>query len=371
MIGMNGTGKTTILKALAVATRGLGPGTSTFSFLNGLNLAQCIVGLNDDGTSVYHGLTVGNPIWNSVLAVYCPSEGDGSFNPTSIDPGRITLDRALTSLGAEVYKHVVSNLTAGKFWERIVAHIKRRESEYFQFQRLPECRDLTISEIDEIFDRSHPKVLEQLANIWNGILHLAYLEFDWESASIPIQLKDTFKAYIRTRNKAGSQTLKYAELSTGIRHYLFRLGHIWSLYFDRPQSESVVFVDEPEGSLYPDFLYDIVSTYQTIAPGAQIFMATHSPIVAAQFKPEERFILSFDDNGKLLLRRGTSPEGDDPNDLLVQDFGVSSLMTEAGEEAWRRFLELRRKIPLASADEREGLVEEYSRLGTEYHFPQP
>jgi len=161
----------------------------------------------------------------------------------------------------------------------------------------------------------------------------------------------------------------YEDLSTGIRHYLFRLGHIWSLYFNRPLGDSILLVDEPEGSLYPDFLYEIVENYREVAPGCQLFMATHSPIVASQFKPEERFILTFGEDGYVSAHRGISPEGDDPNDMLDKDFGVRNLMPAAGQKKWEEFLELRRRILMAPPEQRLPLVEASAKIGLEYNFP--
>jgi hypothetical protein len=77
--------------------------------------------------------------------------------------------------------------------------------------------------------------------------------------------------------------------------------------------------------------FSICWHYERTAPGAQMFFATHSPIVAAQFKPEERFILEFDPDRGVVVRRGVTPEGDDPNDVLLKDFAVRTLY---GEKGW-------------------------------------
>lgn len=88
-------------------------------------------------------------------------------------------------------------------------------------------------------------------------------------------------------------------------------------------------VDEPEASLHPNFLYDIVDVYQSVCVGSQLFFATHSPIVAAQFKPEERVILEFDENRFVTASRGSAPEGDDPNDPSSVSF-ATALEAELG-----------------------------------------
>ena len=98
-------------------------------------------------------------------------------------------------------------------------------------------------------------------------------------------------------------------------------------------------------------------------------MATHSPIIAAQFEPEERFILDFNDEGFVTARRGRTADGDDPNDMLVQDFGVRSLLGSKGMEKWERFIELKVLIKRTSDPaEKSRLLDEYMDIGNAYNF---
>ncbi len=154
-----------------------------------------------------------------------------------------------------------------------------------------------------------------MAALWNKILAKAGLEFDVEGASNPIQLTDNLNAYIRL--KSTRQIVPYQALSTGIRNFIFKIGHIYSLYFGRTIQNGFLLVDEPENSLQPDFLYDLIGIYERIIQQTQFFIATRSPIIAAQFEACERFILEFEDTGFVTARKGIAPEGDDPNDLLV------------------------------------------------------
>lgn len=132
-------------------------------------------------------------------------------------------------------------------------------------------------------------------------------------------------------------------------------------------------VDEPEASLHPNFLYDIVDVYQSVCVGSQLFFATHSPIVAAQFKPEERVILEFDENRFVTASRGSAPEGDDPNDLLQRDFHVRSVLGKEGVKKWKRFLELDELLRRETdATLRAQYRREYMEIGAAYNFePHP
>ena len=98
-------------------------------------------------------------------------------------------------------------------------------------------------------------------------------------------------------------------------------------------------------------------------------MATHSPIVAAQFKTEERFILELDQEKGVAVRSGITPEGDDPNDVLLQDFAVRSLYGPAAVKSWERFRELEKLLGKESnPSAKQKLAAEYLKLGRSYNF---
>lgn len=253
------------------------------------------------------------------------------------------------------------------FWTLLIALIKDRESKLIAYNNLPENQHRIISEVAKEFLAQNPDMLKELADFWDPILIKAGLKFDYEKASQPVQLTDNLKAYIRL--VAGNAVIPYAELSTGIRSFLFRLGHLFTIFHYHPGKGGIVLVDEPENSLYPDFLFDLLAHYERAAPGAQIFFATHSPIVAAQFKPEERFILEFDPDRGVVVRRGVTPEGDDPNDVLLKDFAVRTLYGEKGLASWNRFRELSRLIKSESDPSiRKAHLKEYLELGRAYNF---
>lgn len=158
-------------------------------------------------------------------------------------------------------------------------------------------------------------------------------------------------------------------MSTGIRNFIFKIGHIYSLYFNRTIERGFLLVDEPENSLFPDFLYDLVDIYFQLTKNTQLFMATHSPIIAAQFEPCERVILEFNDEGFISAHKGITPTGDDPNDLLVKDFGIESLLGKEGIKNWERYIQLKVLIPQTENwEEKQKLMAEYMEIGTNYNF---
>ena len=215
--------------------------------------------------------------------------------------------------------------------------------------------------------------MNKLSKIWNKILDNAGLEFDIEGASKPIQLTDNLRAYIRL--KETKERINYNKLSTGIRNFIFRIGHIYSLYFNREIKKGFLLIDEPENSLFPDFLFDLVETYQEIVidkngkNNTQIFMATHNPIIAAQFEPYERIVLEWNEQGYVDAHKGTAPAGDDPNDVLMKDFKLRNLMRKKGQEMWEEYLGLKKKLRKTQDNkEKEHLMQEILKIGGDYNF---
>ncbi|MEL7005817.1 MAG: AAA family ATPase [Cyanobacteria bacterium J06656_5] len=303
---------------------------------------------------------------SSDLAIYAAPDGQ------SLLPGELpktSLDNALGLLDTMEAFQLSSYSQLQEFWNVLIYQIKKRERDYQIFLADPEVQKLTVADAREQFDTTHPEILTELAVQWNLILEKAGLVFDIENAKIPIQAKENLQVYIKSA-KNGIQ-IPYNSLSTGIRNFIFRLGHIYSLYFNRTVERGFLLIDEPEASLFPDLLYDIIERYKSIITNTQFFVATHSPIIAAQFKPEERIILEFNDDHYVTCRRGISPEGDDPNDLLVNDFIVRSLYGKEGLKQWDRYLELRRIIPnIEDPQEKRERLAEYARIGNTYNFAE-
>lgn len=307
-----------------------------------------------------------HPRNSSNLFISCPAESEINELIKIEDVPETDLNNALREYERSYNSKVVSNNTVKDFWEQIIYLEKKRENDFKEY--LQKNKDRVYGEVEKEFDKNNPTILKEIAKLWNKILEKAGLYFDYENAKNPIQLTDNLLAYIKL--KSTNETIPYNKLSSGIRNFIFRLGHIYSLYFNRKIKNGFILIDEPENSLYPDFLYDLIDIYKGIIHNTQFFVATHNPIIAAQFDPAERIHLDFDEMGYVTARKGITPEGDDPNDILEKDFLIRNLLGKKGEENWKRFLELKTLIEKETEKNRKyELMNEYLQIGGTYNFP--
>jgi len=307
------------------------------------------------------------------LFIYSPDESgkNGYFNIQDVPV--TNLSDALALFQRFSWFAEVSPSTIDSFWKLLVYSLKKRDDEREKFERQSDNLNKTKAQLIAEFDTLNPKILNELSYLWNRILGKAGLEFDSEGASNPIQLTDNLKAYIRL--KRSKRLVPYSDLSTGIRNYIFRIGHIRSLYFNRIIKRGVLLVDEPENGLFPDFLFELMDIYQKIIldkeeiNNTQIFFSTHNPIIAGQFKPHERIILDWNDDGSVNAKKGFSPEGDDPNDVLTNDFELKNLMGPEGRKMWDKYQklikQLNRETDIAKKDE---LISSINQIGQLYNF---
>jgi len=286
-----------------------------------------------------------------------------------------SVDEALKFLDNFPTVNEISNATVNDFWKMLIYHIKKNESDRYDFENSEKNLDKTKRELVEEFDSQHPDIKVELKGLWDKILANAQLYFD-SDAKNPVQLTDNLNAYIK--RIADGQNIPYNKLSTGIKNFIFQLGHVFAIHFNRKIDNAFLLADEPAQGLFPDFIYDLVGMYeQVVGENTQIFMATHNPIIASQFEPYERFILDFDEEGYVTVKRGTAPIGDDPNDILHDDFEVENLMPQQGIDQWNKYKDLKRQIyhltkdkspQNGEKDKLDNLIKDMAEIGRKYKF---
>ncbi len=72
--------------------------------------------------------------------------------------------------------------------------------------------------------------------------------------------------------------------------------------------DTILLIDEPEKSLYPDIQSKIINFYTSLTTDCQFFYATHSPIIASSFDPWEIVELKFDADNRYVVQE-TNFEG--------------------------------------------------------------
>ncbi len=204
------------------------------------------------------------------------------------------------------------------------------------------------------WQKENPNTLESFAKEFNPLLEKLNLEVDLVNTEFSIPIK----------NKKTDEIIPIQDTSTGTKGLLLSFLPLFKL----DTTDSIILIDEPERSLYPDMQMDLMDYYQKLAPDAQFIVATHSPFIAASFEPEERFILYFNEEGKVAVRRGTSPIGDDPNDMLYNDFGIDYI-NKYGKKVYNEYLEKRRQLLFEDNEEvKQKLQNEIESIGDKYNF---
>jgi len=131
----------------------------------------------------------------------------------------------------------------------------------------------------------NPSPFIGLANVVNPVIEKFYCkiktDFDFEKA------EDLGFVKIETTN---DKDIPFNLWSSGTKRVVLTAMPLHYL----ETKNTIVTIDEPEGSLYPDVQGEIVDFYSSLAPDAQFFYATHSPIIASSFKPWEIVELKFD-----------------------------------------------------------------------------
>lgn len=330
------------------------------SFMQRYEHYQCTSEVTEENLRLFQDKT-------QKLLIHAPSEVHQNELLKTADVPKTNLDKALKLFKTFPYVHNASFQNVSDFWNLLIYQIKKRDSDYQDFLEKEENQNKVLSVLKAEFNRKNPFFLNRLSEIWNRILGKAGLYFDFEQAKVPTQLTDNLEAFIKL--KSTQNKIHYSQLSSGIRNYIFRLGYIASLFFNRKVKSAIVLIDEPENSLFPDLLYDLISQYESVTRRTQFFVATHSPIIAAEFEPEERVLLNFDEFGMVITDTGKAPLGDEPNDVLMKDFGIENLLGKEGIKKWERYVEL--KILIKQEDDqskKEALTEEFLEIGKEYNF---
>ncbi len=302
------------------------------------------------------------------VVIYSPLDSTHYLDSSKEKIEEIDIEQAISIYNKVPVYHDVSFKNLENVFKFITYEMQRRIEKQDEFENNPENIKKSKEELLKEFDKIYPDIIKELSNKWDIILDSEGLEFDKSKATKPTQFINNINHFIKS--KTTNELIETLRLSSGTLSIILRLGYLTALYNSRKINIGIALFDEPENSLFPDVLYNIVDTYISVTHNTQFFFATHSPIVAAQFEPCERVILDFDETHKVYAKQGIAPLGDDPNDLLRQDFGRKDLMNEKGLEMWERYKAVKDLLSNASNEnEKTKLLNEFMDLQKTYHFP--
>lgn len=174
-------------------------------------------------------------------------------------------------------------------WSKVYKEIINFQNEEANFRidltKQAEIKDIDIKEEISAWKKSTRNPLISVAvNCLNPVIDKFGLEVETELPKI----QDI--NVIRLKSKINKKIIPFEKLSSGTKQFILTAIPLYELNTEN----SIVLIDEPEVSLYPDIQTMIVDYYRNLANQSQFFYATHSPVIASSFEPWEIVELKFD-----------------------------------------------------------------------------
>ncbi len=180
-------------------------------------------------------------------------------------------------------------------WEVVLKDIKTYKEEELKYsQRLAKAFVKSIEEGERLLEEfkkwkeERPSPIEELAEKLNPLLNRFNLEINTD---FEFNSSEDLK-FIKIKTLNGTD-VPYKGWSTGTKQVILTATPLFKLNTEK----ALILIDEPERSLYPDIQTEIVTYYTDLAPQAQFFFATHSPMIASSFEPWEIVELKFEAGG--------------------------------------------------------------------------
>ena len=139
------------------------------------------------------------------------------------------------------------------------------------------------------WENENENILENISDKLNSILN----RFNLELAKID-EVQKGFTDLI-FKDLANGNIIKYENLSTGTKNLI---STFIPLKIHTPK-DSIILIDEPEISFYPDIQRELIDLYTKVGSNNQLIVATHSPLIASSFEPWEIVELKFDDKNQI------------------------------------------------------------------------
>ena len=139
------------------------------------------------------------------------------------------------------------------------------------------------------WEKENENILDTISDKLNSILN----KFNLELTKIDENQKSFTDLIIK--DLSNGNIIEYDNLSTGTQNLI---STFTPLKIHSPK-DSIILIDEPENSFYPDIQKELIDLYMEVGTNNQLIVATHSPIIASSFEPWEVVELKFDENNQI------------------------------------------------------------------------
>lgn len=143
-------------------------------------------------------------------------------------------------------------------------------------------------EIEE-WENENDNILDSISDKLNSILIRFNLKLH--------KIDENQTAYndLTIEDLSNGNIIEYQYLSTGTKNLI---STFIPLKIHKPK-DSIILIDEPEMSFYPNIQRQLTDLYMEVGENNQLIMATHSPLIASSFEPWEVVELKFDRNNQI------------------------------------------------------------------------
>jgi len=157
-----------------------------------------------------------------------------------------------------------------------------------------------------LWEKDNENILKKIATDINMIIQKFNLELD---------INEDTQSYeeLIIKDLSNNSIIEYDDLSTGTKNLLSTFIPLKS---HKPQ-DSIILIDEPEMSFYPNIQRELTDLYMKVGENNQLIMATHSPLIASSFEPWEVVELKFNKNNQIY--REKYYEGENHVDNYIVD----------------------------------------------------
>jgi predicted ATPase len=192
-------------------------------------------------------------------------------------------------------KNIVNIHEEDNSWELLKEKIDNYEKEkraytsklFNKARNNPSYFEQSIKDMQK-WEEENENILEKIAYDINFIIKKFNLE---------LKIDEATKSYeeLTIKDLSNGNIIEYDNLSTGTKNFLSTFIPLKSY---NPK-DSIILIDEPENSFYPDIQRQLTKQYMSIGENNQLIMATHSPLIASSFEPWEVVELKFNEDNQI------------------------------------------------------------------------